>query len=89
MNGVDPAPQDVSLEESLLSRHRVKAFLYNAAGHRLADRIVPRRRDPRRHPGGRPSTRRCRPAYDYQSWMLAEVGALQKAVAKRISTARL
>jgi zinc/manganese transport system substrate-binding protein len=29
------------------------------------------------------------PGYDYQSWMLAEVNALQKAVADKISTQRL
>ncbi len=30
MNGLDPAPQDVSLERSLFDRHRARAFLYNA-----------------------------------------------------------
>jgi zinc/manganese transport system substrate-binding protein len=29
------------------------------------------------------------PGYDYQSWMLAEVEALQKAVASKVSTQRL
>ena len=29
MNGVDPAPQDVTCEDALFSGHRVKAFLYN------------------------------------------------------------
>ena len=29
MNGVDPAPQAVTLENSLFSQHRVKVFLYN------------------------------------------------------------
>ena len=29
MNGTDPAPQDVSLEESLFSGHKVKVFVYN------------------------------------------------------------
>ena len=29
MNGVDPAPQAVTLEDSLFSQHRVKVFLYN------------------------------------------------------------
>ena len=29
MNGVDPSPQDVSIEEGLFSDHRVKVFLYN------------------------------------------------------------
>ena len=29
MNGVDPAPQDVSLKNSLFTQHKVKVFLYN------------------------------------------------------------
>ena len=29
MNGVDPAPQDVTLQDGLFSGHRVKVFLYN------------------------------------------------------------
>ena len=29
------------------------------------------------------------PGYDYQTWMLAEVNALQKAVADKISTQKL
>ena len=34
--------------------------------------------------------RRCRtPGYDYQSWMLAEVQDLQKAVASKKSTEQL
>ena len=29
MNGVDPSPQDVSLQNQLFSGHKVKVFLYN------------------------------------------------------------
>jgi len=29
MNGVDPSPQDVALQDSFFSGHRVKAFVYN------------------------------------------------------------
>src|SRR6202041_3475342 len=29
MNGVDPSPQDVAIEKSLFSEHKVKVFLYN------------------------------------------------------------
>ena len=29
MNGTDPSPQDISLEEQLLKGHEVKVFLYN------------------------------------------------------------
>ena len=29
MNGTDPSPQDVALEKSLFTQHKVKVFLYN------------------------------------------------------------
>ena len=29
MNGVDPSAQNVALEKSLFTQHKVKAFLYN------------------------------------------------------------
>ncbi len=29
MNGVDPAPQDVTLQDGLFAQHRVKALVYN------------------------------------------------------------
>ena len=89
MNGVDPAPQAVTLQDSLFSKHRVKVFLYNqqvtdsltasflADAHKYGIPVV-----------GVYETMPT-PGYDYQSWMLAEVGALEKAVAKKVSTQRL
>jgi zinc/manganese transport system substrate-binding protein len=89
MNGVDPAPQDVSLEDGLLSGHRVKALLYNqqvtdpltatflAAAKRQHIPVV-----------GVYETMPV-PGYDYQSWMLAETRALERALAHGTSTERL
>jgi zinc/manganese transport system substrate-binding protein len=89
MNGVDPAPQDVSLQRDLLVRHRVKVLLYNqqvsdsltdsfvAAAHRAGVPVV-----------GLYETMPV-PGYDYQSWMLTEVRALERAVTDRTSTERL
>jgi len=86
MNGVDPAPQDVSLEDSLFSQHRVKALVYNqqvtdpltasflAAAKRAKVPVV-----------GVYETMPT-PGYDYQSWMLAAVAALRAAVAQGRST---
>ena len=51
------------------------------AGDRLADRLVPGRGAPVRHPGGRRVRDHAEPGYSYQSWMLAETRALQRAVA--------
>ena len=89
MNGVDPAPQYVSLPEGLFSGHKVKVFLYNqqvtdsltasflAAAHRDGIPVV-----------GVYETM-PEPGYDYQSWMLAETTALERAVQHKISTEKL
>jgi zinc/manganese transport system substrate-binding protein len=88
MNGVDPSPQYVSLEDNLFAQHQVTVFLYNqqvtdtlttsflAAAHRYGIPVV--------------GVYETMPAgYGYQSWMLAEVGALRKAVASKVSTEKL
>jgi zinc/manganese transport system substrate-binding protein len=89
MNGVDPAPQYVSLQDGLFSGHKVKVFLYNqqvtdsltasflAAAHRDGIPVV-----------GVYETM-PEPGYDYQSWMLAEIRALRRAVADKLSTQKL
>ena len=89
MNGVDPSPQDVSLQDSLFSGHQSQSVPLQPAGHRHAHRN-------RSHPGpgiGIPVVgvyeTMPAPGYDYQTWMLAEITALHKAVADRISTQKL
>jgi zinc/manganese transport system substrate-binding protein len=89
MNGVDPAPQDVTLQNGLFADHRVKAFVYNqqvtdsltesflAAAKRAGVPVV-----------GVYETMPT-PGYDYQSWMLAEVRALHRALAEKVSTQKL
>jgi zinc/manganese transport system substrate-binding protein len=89
MNGVDLPAQYVSLEETLLNDHKVKVFVYNqqvvdsvtqlflATAHRAGVPVV-----------GVYETMPT-PGYSYQSWMLAEVHALQRAVAEKTSTEKL
>ncbi|HEX3387913.1 MAG TPA: zinc ABC transporter substrate-binding protein [Streptosporangiaceae bacterium] len=89
MNGVDPAPQYVSLQNGLFSGHKVKVFLYNqqvtdsltasflAAAHRNGIPVV-----------GVYETM-PEPGYNYQSWMLAETTALELAAAHQTSAERL
>jgi len=86
---VDPSPQYVSLEDSLFSQHKVKVFVYNqqvtdsltasflAAAKKYGIPVV-----------GVYETMPV-PGYNYQSWMLAEVNALRKAVADKVSTEKL
>ncbi len=89
MNGVDPAPQDVSFQQGLLSGHRVKALLYN---QQVTDSLTQSFLAQAKKFGvpvvGVYETMPV-PGYDYQSWMLAEVRALQRAVAQGLSTERL
>jgi len=89
MNGVDPAPQDVTFENWLLSGHRVRVFVYN---QQVTDSLTAGFLATARRSGipvvGVYETMPT-PGYDYQSWMLAEVRALEAAVAHRVSTERL
>jgi zinc/manganese transport system substrate-binding protein len=89
MNGVDPAPQDVTLENGLFSGHKVKVFVYNeqVTDSLTAEFLAAAKRD------GVPVVgvyeTMPTPGYDYQSWMLAEVRALEAAVADGTSTEKL
>jgi zinc/manganese transport system substrate-binding protein len=89
MNGVDPAPQYVTLQESLFAGHKVAAFLYNQqVTDSLTQSFLAKARE-----GGIPVVGLYEtmpaPGYDYQSWMLAEVQALRRAVAGQTSTQKL
>ena len=89
MNGVDPSPQDVSLEDGLFTDHRVKAFVYN---QQVTDSLTQSLLS-LAHKNGIPVVgvyeTMPTPGYGYQSWMLAETRALQQAVTSKISTEKL
>ena len=89
MNGVDPSPQYVTLQGKLLADHKVQVFLYN---QQVTDSLTQSFLSQARKNGipvvGVYETMPT-PGYDYQSWMLAEVQALRRAVADRTSTQRL
>lgn len=83
--GNDPAPQDVQIERSLLSSHAVKAFIYNqqtiepstsmllALAHSAHVPVV-----------GVYETMPI--SKNYQGWMIAEVDAVETALARGVST---
>ena len=89
MNGVDPAPQDVTLQDGLFADHRVKVFVYN---QQVTDSLTQSFLEAAKRDGvpvvGVYETMPT-PGYDYQSWMLAEVQALRRAVADDVSTEKL
>jgi len=89
MNGTDPTPQDISLENGFFTKHLVKVFCYN---QQVVDDLTASIRQNAVKNGvpvvGVYETMPT-PGYDYQSWMLAEVQAIQKAVANGVSTEHL
>ena len=88
MNGTDPSPQDVSAQNELLSGHKAKVFIYN---QQVTDSLtqsflslagkngIPVVGVYETMPTG----------FHYQSWMVAEVEAIRKAVADKVSTEKL
>ena len=78
MNGVDPAPQDIALENSFFAQHKVKLFAYN---QQVIDSLTTSIRDNALRAGvpvvGVYETMPT-PGYNYQSWMLAEVSAIRR-----------
>ncbi len=89
MNGTDPAPQNVTLQNGLFTGHKVKVFVYN---QQVTDSLTNSFRELALKEGipvvGVYETMPV-PGYDYQSWMLAEVKALEKAVKEKVSTQKL
>jgi zinc/manganese transport system substrate-binding protein len=89
MNGTDPSPQDVTTENELLSGNKVKVLVYNL---QATDTLTKSFLDLSKKAGipvvGVYETMPT-PGYTYQTWMLAEVNALQRAVAEKVSTETL
>jgi zinc/manganese transport system substrate-binding protein len=89
MNGVDPSPEDITLENGFFTKHQVKVFCYN---EQVVDSLTSSIRETALRAGvpvvGVYETMPT-PGFDFQSWMLAEVKAIDKAVTAKISTQRL
>ena len=89
MNGTDPSAQDVAVQKSLFTEHKVKIFLYNQqVTDSLTESYIKLAHDNGIPVVGVYETMPT-PGYDYQSWMLAEVRAMDKALASKTSTEHL
>jgi zinc/manganese transport system substrate-binding protein len=89
MNGTDPSPQNTATENSLFTQHKVKVFLYNQqVTDSLTESFIKLAQENDIPVVGVYETMPT-PGYDYQSWMLAEVNDLNKAVTDKISTQKL
>lgn len=89
MNDTDPAPQDIASQNSLFSAGKVKVFLYN---QQVTDTITTKFLS-EAHKAHIPvvGVYETMPTdgYTYQSWMMAELDALRKAVTNGTSTEKL
>ena len=89
MNGVDPSAQDVGVEQVLLSHRQARVFIYN---EQVTDSLTQSLAALAQRHGiplvGVDETMPT-PGYDYQTWMVAEVNAIQEALASGRSTPHL
>jgi zinc/manganese transport system substrate-binding protein len=89
MNGTDPSAQDVAVERSLFTEHKVTVFLYNQqVTDSLTESFIALAKANHIPVVGVYETM-PEPGYRYQSWMLAEVQDLTKAVADQTSSEHL
>jgi zinc/manganese transport system substrate-binding protein len=88
MNDNDPAPQDVTTQKALFTQHKVKVFLYNQqVTDSLTESYIKLANE-----NGIPVVgvyETMPTGYTYQTWMQAEVNALNKAVTSKVSTEKL
>ena len=89
MNGVDPAPEDITLEDGLLAGRKVKVLLYNEQVTDSTTQSFLGLAKKHGIPVVAVYETMPTPGYNYQTWMLAEVRALDKAVSQKASTERL
>lgn len=88
MNGVDPSPEDITLEEGYLSKHAVKVLCYNEQVVNSLTTSLRQDADAAHVPVV--GVYETMPAHDdYQRWMLAEVTAIEAAVLHHRSTEKL
>ena len=90
MNGVDPSPEDIATENSFFTqRHKVALFAYN---QQVTSELTASIRENALTNGvpvvGVYETMPT-PGYTHQTWMLAEVAAIDKAVRSHVSTEHL
>jgi zinc/manganese transport system substrate-binding protein len=86
MNGIDPSPEDIALENSFFTKHEVRLFCYN---EQVVDSLTSSlRANASLHqiPIVGVYETMPTPGFTYQSWMVAEVKAITQAIATGQST---
>jgi zinc/manganese transport system substrate-binding protein len=88
MNGTDPTPQDISLEKSFFTDQRVKVFCYNEQVTSALTASI-RQTALDNHVAVVGVYETMPTGFSYQSWMLAEVHAIENAILHGKSTQHL
>ena len=89
MNGIDPSPEDIAFQQNLFTTHVVKVFCYNAQVISPVTSSLLSLAQSSHVPVVAVYETMPVPGYDYQSWMLAEIKALTKAIEQHKSTTSL
>lgn len=89
MNGVDPSPEDIAFQQSLFKKHQVKVFCYNAQVSSTVTVAMRSLAESSGVPVVAVYETMPTPGFDYQTWMLAEINALTKALTTNTSTKEL
>jgi zinc/manganese transport system substrate-binding protein len=89
MNGVDPSPEDIAFQQTLFKKHRVKVFCYNAQVSSTVTLSMESLAESSGVPVVAVYETMPTPGFDYQTWMLAEINALTKALTTNSSTKEL
>jgi len=89
MSGVDPSPEDITLEKGFFTTHEAKVFCYNQQVVSALTVSIRQSAQSNHVPVVGVYETMPTPGYDYQTWMLAEVNAIQRAVVLHTSTQKL
>ena len=89
MNGTDPPPQDLTLEAGFFTGHHVKVFCYNQQVVSSLTASIRQSAEKSGVPVVGVYETMPTPGFHYQSWMVAEVRAIDRAVTAGTSTERL
>ncbi len=89
MNGVDPSPEDISLENSFFTKHEVKVFCYNQQVVDSLTSSILHRAEAAGIPVVGVYETMPTSGYNFQTWMLAEVQDIEKAVSQGVSIEHL
>jgi zinc/manganese transport system substrate-binding protein len=89
MNGVDPSPEDIAYQQNLLTSHHALVLCYNEQVSSTVTVAMRSLAASSHVPVVAFYETMPTPGFDYQTWMLAEIAALSKALTSHLSTKEL